>query len=153
MLVRLLELFVARSETRLVHEFMARLDQSGDSSPLAAMYELGLSMPQIVALDKVHREGPTPISAIAQRLQMSMSASSTLIQVLVERELVTRTEDPEDRRQRLVAMTPKGSAAFERLIQDGTVALGRVVTSLPADIRHDLMAVVARVVTHLRKPK
>jgi DNA-binding MarR family transcriptional regulator len=144
---------VARNDLdlRVLHEFMVRLDQSGDSSPLEAMYELGLSMPQIVALDKIHREGPTSVSAVAERLVMSMSATSTLIQVLVEKDLITRTEDPHDRRQKLLAMTSTGTKAIERLIHDRTVSIGKVVAGLPDDLRQDLVEVVGRVVTHFRK--
>lgn len=130
---------------------MVRLDQSGETSPLAAMYELGLSMPQIVALDKIYREGPTSVTAVAERLVMSMSATSTLIQSLVKDDLITRTEDPDDRRQKLLAMTPTGTKAIERLIRDRTVSIGKVVDGLPAELRHDLIEVVGRVVTHFRK--
>ncbi len=138
-------------DLRVLHEFMVRLDQSGDSSPLEAMYELGLSMPQIVALDKIHREGPTSVSAVAERLVMSMSATSTLIQVLVEKDLITRTEDPHDRRQKLLSMTPTGTKAIERLIHDRTVSIGKVVANLPDELRQDLVEVVGRVVAHFRK--
>jgi len=137
-------------DLRLIHEFMVRLDQSAETSPLAAMYELGLTMPQIVALDKVHREGPTSIGAIAERLVMSMSATSSLIQGLVERELITRTEDPNDRRQKLLALTAQGSKAIERLVNDRASAIKQVVSKLPSTLRDDLLEVVERVVMHFR---
>lgn len=77
-----------------------------------ALRDEGLSMPQMAALHFLHAEGPATISAVAAHLNLSLTATSHLVEQLVRHGLVTRTEDPSDRRRKRVAPTEQG----ERLV-------------------------------------
>ena len=65
-------------------------------------------------------EHPLTVSKLAKIRRVSLQAASTLVQGLVERGWVTRTPDPNDRRQSLLEVTPEGLAqaqlSRERLV-------------------------------------
>ena len=60
--------------------------------------EKGLSMSQIGALFQVHRRGACGGSDIGDELGVTSAAASQMIERLVQQELITRSEDPSDRR-------------------------------------------------------
>ena len=129
---------------------MVHLDVAGDTNALAVMHESGLTLPQVVTLTLLQRDGAMALSPISESLRLSLSATSSLVQRLVEQELVTRTEDPDDRRQKRIALTRRGAALIERLQHERVSALGRGTSKLPATLRAELLDVAARVVAHLR---
>jgi DNA-binding MarR family transcriptional regulator len=147
---------VRRSPGQLVHELQVLLGLAGrhgppaESSALAVMHEAGLTLPQVVAMSIVHHTGASQVTAIAELTGLSMSAASTLVQRLVEMELVTRTEDPDDRRQKRIELTRAGATLIERLSTLRAAEIGRGVAALPAPLRTDLLDVLGRVVDHLR---
>ena len=65
------------------------LAETGQSTVLAAMSESGLTLPQIVVLHVLDR-GPATISTLADYLHLSLSATSSLVQRLVQEDLVSR---------------------------------------------------------------
>jgi DNA-binding MarR family transcriptional regulator len=137
------------SSGQLIHEFMWRTAHQGDNATLAMMHEAGLSLPQVVTLSMV-REGKATINAIAKVLKLSLSATSSLVQRLVEQGLVSRTEDPDDRRQRHVALTRAGTDLIDRINTARAAAFTRGLNTLPPALRDDLVAVLTRCLTHLR---
>ena len=92
----------------------------------AFLREHGLSMPQIGALQLVRAEGPQTVSAIAEHLNLSLGATSHLVERLVQKGSVARAEDPADRRQKLVSLRPAGQeliAGIDRRSADSMRAL------------------------------
>lgn len=86
-----------------------------------------LTIPQFRTMQTLQRlggEGATNLD-LARRISVSPPAMTAMIDGLVERELVTRTTDPENRRQVLILLTEFGheclatamSALEERLAQ------------------------------------
>ena len=76
----------------------------------------GLSMPQISILMQLHHKGPCGMSEVSQRFDISAAAASQLVEKLVQAGYLERTEDPVDRRAKLLNLSAKG----EQLIQQGT---------------------------------
>jgi DNA-binding MarR family transcriptional regulator len=75
----------------------------------------GLSMPQISILIQLYHKGPCGMSEISERFEVSAAAASQLVEKLVHAGFLQRTEDPNDRRAKLLAL----SAAGFDLIQKG----------------------------------
>jgi DNA-binding MarR family transcriptional regulator len=77
---------------------------------LQAIEESGLSLTQVKALLAVDDEqgGPRPIRELAEELGITAPAATRAVDALVERRLVSRSEDPEDRRVRRIAITDAG---------------------------------------------
>lgn len=70
--------------------------------------EHDLSMSQIGALFHIHRSGGSGVAGLGDDLGVTSAAASQILERLVRLEMVTRTEDPHDRRQRQIELTDKG---------------------------------------------
>jgi DNA-binding MarR family transcriptional regulator len=137
------------SPGQLLHELFTRLDASRGGRALEVMHEAGLTLPQVVALHAL-TGGPQPVGGLAAHLGLSMSATSALIQRLVEGGLVSRTENPDDRREKQVDLTRPGTVLIERIASERSRALARGLDALPADLRDELLDVLGRALDHLR---
>ena len=71
------------------------------------LLEHDLSLAELVVLRQVQRGGLT-VAAAADCLHLSPSAASRAIDGLVRDGLLRREENPDDRRQKLITMTPEG---------------------------------------------
>ncbi|MEJ5308271.1 MAG: MarR family transcriptional regulator [Anaerolineae bacterium] len=76
--------------------------------------ENNLSMSQMGALMNIHRQGVCTVSDIGDELGITSAAASQMLERLVQQELVERTEDPNDRRVKQIALTDKAT----RIIQE-----------------------------------
>lgn len=84
---------------------------------LGLLNELGLTMPQLVALHVIAFGGPTTMTRLIERVCLSTSAVSALLHRLVEMGLCERQDDPVDRRQHRVQVTAAGQDVVRRLLQ------------------------------------
>lgn len=76
--------------------------------------EIGITMPQAKVLYLAAVDGGLRMSALAARLRVTISTVSGLVDRLVDAGLLTRRDDPHDRRQVLVSVTPEGQALIDR---------------------------------------
>ncbi len=60
------------------------------------------------ALRAIGTEGPLRLGALAERLRIAPRSATDVVDRLTERDLVTRTPDPADRRAATVALTESG---------------------------------------------
>jgi DNA-binding MarR family transcriptional regulator len=75
----------------------------------------GLSMPQFSILMQLHYKGPCGMSEISERFDVTAAAASQLVDKLVQAGYIERTEDPSDRRAKLLKLSTKGA----NLVGDG----------------------------------
>lgn len=135
----------------LFPELMSLVHRDIAGETLAIMHESGLTMPQVVALHILRHAGALPISRLGELLCLSTSATSHLVDRLVEHALVDRSEDPTDRRQKRIVLAPPGEALLDQLnasrAAEYTVALDRLDPAL----RQSLLALVEEVISQLRR--
>lgn len=90
-------------------EFVKRLMSAGESDGLDALAESDLSFSQARTLFLLTRTAePLPIHAIADALGLSMAAAGRNVDQLVCLSMVERRENPNDRRVKLVSLSPLG---------------------------------------------
>ena len=77
----------------------------------------GLSMPQFSILMQLHHRGACGMSEISGRFDVSAAAASQLVEKLVQGGYIERTEDPNDRRAKMIQITPRG----QELVKEGIV--------------------------------
>lgn len=77
----------------------------------------GLSFSQINILMRLVHGGSTGVSEIGEQLGVSNAAASQAVDRLVQLGLIERTEDPEDRRAKRLALTKKGSTLIEQGVE------------------------------------
>lgn len=87
---------------------------------LRVIEESGLSMTQCKALLELGGLGeaaePRQVSDLAEVFSVSVPSMSRAVDALVKKKLVTRLEDPDDRRVRRVAITAKGKQLVDTLL-------------------------------------
>src|SRR5512136_999519 len=81
------------------------------------MDETDLSFSQINILMRLLHGGSAGVSEIGERLGVTNAAASQAVDRLVQLGLVERTEDPQDRRAKKLALTPEGRRLIEQGIQ------------------------------------
>lgn len=81
--------------------------------------EADLSVPQMRLLIAVDTEGRGSVLDIAERLQLSTPTVTTSVDRLVKRGLLTREENPEDRRRKQIALSPAARALLDSLATTG----------------------------------
>lgn len=124
------------------HQMFTRLSLRG---VMTLVQERGLSMPQMATLFLLRAQGPHSVSAIAAHLGLSLAATSHLIERLVQHELVTRHEDPSDRRQKRVALDAAGVALVREADRRAAEVLEPSLSALPHDLQTRLSSVIHEV--------
>jgi DNA-binding MarR family transcriptional regulator len=113
--------------------------------------DLEFSLPQMATLLLLDEEGEFTIKQVAEILGRSVSATSRLLDQLVEQGLVSRREDERDRRVKRVAITESGRtfiATLERSRADTQLA---VMEYLSAEERADVVRAMALLVEASRR--
>lgn len=117
--------------------------------------EIAVTMPQAKLLYLLGASGELHMSELVHRLGVSLSTISGLVDKVVDHGLATRREDPADRRQVLVGLTPAGSEFIDRFrelnarqmrellehlddaeldqVRTALAALARAATRIPTD--------------------
>ena len=116
----------------------------GFASQLA---DLRLGFTQLAAL-YVLADGGTTVGELAEVLGRSPSATSRLVEGLVRRRLVERRAEPEDRRQRLLALTHRGQALLRAVDRARADQFLTAVRTLPTPERALVAMGVASLATH-----
>jgi MarR family transcriptional regulator, 2-MHQ and catechol-resistance regulon repressor len=70
--------------------------------------ETGLGLSDFGVLELLLHEGPLPVNTIGPIVDLTPGSISVLVDRLVGKGLVSRVESAEDRRVRIVALTPRG---------------------------------------------
>ena len=94
---------------------------------------LDLSMGQLKTLMVLASQAPMTVSQLAETLDVGKPTASVLVDRLVNLRLVMRTEDAEDRRRTLVALTTEGSELVTHLRQGSKDTLIRWLSALAPD--------------------
>ncbi|GAB2734495.1 MarR family winged helix-turn-helix transcriptional regulator [Kitasatospora kifunensis] len=71
-----------------------------------------LSLPQLTALSRLDRLGPSTIAELARREQITPQAMGATIASLEKLDLVARQADPADGRRSILSLTPEGQAVL-----------------------------------------
>jgi DNA-binding MarR family transcriptional regulator len=109
-----------------------------------AVGELELSLTQLRALHLlVDDVEEASLKDLADRLELSLPAVSRAIDNLVQRELVTRTEDAEDRRMKRVRATREAAIVLDRLNALRLAGVEEFVATLAPRERARLAAALA----------
>ena len=117
--------------------------------------EIAITMPQAKILYLLGAMGDLHMSDLVQRLGVSLSTISGLVDRIVDQGLAHRHDDPVDRRQVVVGLTPAGSAFIDRFRELNARQM-RELLELLGD--HDLdtvrrsLAVLTAAATRLNSP-
>lgn len=135
----------------LIQEMMALVGRHSAGETLRLMHEVGLTMPQLVALHVLRFGGPSSITGLVDALHLSTSATSHLVDRLVAMGLADRSEDPSDRRQKRVTASAAGVELIDRLNQARTAEFSAAFANVDPALHEQLVRAFEQVVEQLRR--
>jgi DNA-binding MarR family transcriptional regulator len=102
-----------------------------------------LNLPEVVILRILARR-PLNISEVADSLSLSQSSASRAVDRLVGNGLISRQEDPEDRRNKRLTLTPDGIARNEEIEGVFGRRFAALVATLTSGEQDELRVLIAR---------
>ena len=98
--------------------------------------ETGLGLSDFGVLEVLLHKGPLPVNTIGPIVDLTPGSISIAVDRLFAKGLVSRIESAEDRRVRIVALTPRGKALIDSAFRKHSLQLKRVFSELsPEELR------------------
>ncbi|MGZ5374539.1 MAG: MarR family winged helix-turn-helix transcriptional regulator [Aeromicrobium sp.] len=130
----------------LLETLFVRLLNLAESDGMDSLIELDLSFSQARTLFCLaHNCDAMPIHAIADRLTLSDAAAGRNVDQLVKLDLVERRESPDDRRVKLISLSPAGQKIAAQHFESKTASIRAFTEKLPADQREQLYEALAAI--------
>jgi DNA-binding MarR family transcriptional regulator len=132
-----------------LQRFLVRVMKGDQGELFALIAELELTMPQmrgLFVLDSSDRA--LALTELAPMMGLSVAAAGRAVDGMVRGGLVSRSEDPSDRRIKRLALTPDGAAALGRINEARLIGLRRFAATLGEAERDALAAALAGVFAH-----
>jgi DNA-binding MarR family transcriptional regulator len=99
---------------------------------------LSLTIAQVKSLFFIADAGKVNFRKLANALKVTPSNVTGIVDRLVERDLVSRTENQEDRRMLILQLTPRGKALIDNLRQQRAVQIAAILKDISEE---DLSAI------------
>jgi len=102
----------------------------------AGLAETGIDDTDFRILEALLNKGPLPVNTIGPKVYLTPGSISTAVDRLVERGLVSRVESPEDRRVRVVSLTPNGKKLIAPVFRKHAAEIKKVFADAsPKELR------------------
>jgi MarR family 2-MHQ and catechol resistance regulon transcriptional repressor len=102
----------------------------------AGVQELGLGLSDFAVLELLLHKGPLPVNTIGPIVDLTPGSISIAVDRLVAKGLVSRVESAEDRRVRIVALTPPGKDRIVSAFRKHSGQMKKVFSELsPEELR------------------
>jgi MarR family transcriptional regulator, 2-MHQ and catechol-resistance regulon repressor len=102
----------------------------------AGIEETGLGLSDFAVLEVLLHKGPLPVNTIGPIVDLTPGSISIAVNRLFAKGLVSRVESAEDRRVRIVALTPRGKALIGSAFRKHSGQMKRVFSELsPKELR------------------
>jgi len=115
--------------------------------------ESDLSLSQVNALFRLYHHGASSVNDLANHLGITTAAVSQLLDPLIVGDLVLRSENPKDRRMKLIALTEKGQAMVEKSMNTRHAWLSELSRSLSDAEKEELLPAIKLLNQQTRKLK
>lgn len=102
-----------------------------------------LSFSQVATLHIIDREDFVNVNDVSSRLNLSMSATSRMIEELVKKNLVDRTEDQENRRAKILKLTENGKIFMNKLSIERVKIIEDTATSISSKVPIKILKIVS----------
>src|SRR5215469_2517378 len=99
----------------------------------AGIEETGLGLSDFGVLELLLHKGPLPVNTIGSIVDLTPGSISIAVDRLFAKGLVTRVESTEDRRVRIVALTPRGKDLILSAFRKHSGQMKRVFSQLSAE--------------------
>jgi MarR family 2-MHQ and catechol resistance regulon transcriptional repressor len=100
---------------------------------LAGLEKSGLGDSDFRVLEALLQKGPLPVNVIGPKVNLTPGSISVAVDRLVAKGLVTRVESSQDRRVRIVALTPRGKSVTAPIFKQHVATMEKVFAGLSSD--------------------
>jgi MarR family 2-MHQ and catechol resistance regulon transcriptional repressor len=111
----------------------------------AGIEDTGLGDSDFRVLEVLLHKGPLPINTIGPIVDLTPGSISIAVDRLFEKHLVSRVESTEDRRVRIVALTPRGKDLIVPVFRKHAGQMRRVFSELSTEELHGLEAALKKI--------
>jgi len=102
----------------------------------AGLEETGLDDTDFRILEALLNKGPLPVNTIGPKVNLTPGSISVAVDRLLDRGLVSRVESHEDRRVRVVSLTPKGKELIAPVFRKHAVEIRKMFADAsPKEVR------------------
>lgn len=108
------------------------------------LYKGRITLPQIVILDILHREGETRMTDLAHFMGVTTAAMTGLVDRLVRDGYVERVSDPADRRIIKIKTTNRGGMLIKKITQQKRQMIIDMFGKLSQQERQDYLRIILR---------
>lgn len=98
-----------------------------------------VTLPQLRVLVMIASRGPQNLASVADGLGVHSSNATRTCDKLVHAGLIDRSDDPTDRRNLVLRLTPAGWQLVRTVTEHRRGAIGDVLARMPAELRNDLV--------------
>ena len=117
-----------------VRGFLGRVFTTAEGESLESVAGLDLSFTQArLTFVLAHHDHPVAIGDLADAVGLSAAAAGRNVQQLVRKKLIERTENPEDRRVKLVTLTDRGRSLAQSHLESKEAAVRTLLGELDTD--------------------
>lgn len=129
---------------------VTRLIENDVRSKLQSQFDV--TFPRFDILSQLYRVPDGLIlGELSQRLMVSPGNITSVIKRLIEDGMIVRNQNPDDRRENIVQMTPEGRAKFAQMAEANEAWIRNLTKDMaPADIR-SLQALLQKLKTSVRR--
>jgi len=124
---------------------MMKATQAISRYALANLEESGLGVSDFAVLEVLLHKGPLPVNVIGPKVNLTPGSISVAVDRLVAKGLVSRAECSEDRRIRIVALTPHGKSVITPIFRAHRATMEKVFAGLSADELRQLEGQLKRI--------
>jgi MarR family 2-MHQ and catechol resistance regulon transcriptional repressor len=100
--------------------------------------EAGMCFTDFRILEILLHKGPLAVNTVGARTNLTSGSATTAIDRLETRGLVERVDDPDDRRARIVHLTPSGEKLIEKVFARHAKTMEKAIAVLSLRERADL---------------
>jgi len=104
----------------------------------------GLGLTDFAVLEALLHKGPLTIGEIQSRVPLALGSMTATVDRLEERELIRRTPAPDDRRARVLKLTPRGKAAVEDAFRRHAADLEAAMAVLTQSEKRELRSLLKK---------
>ncbi|HEY4051504.1 MAG TPA: MarR family transcriptional regulator [Acidobacteriaceae bacterium] len=112
---------------------MNKARQAIEKYTLASIEKSGLGDSDFRVLEVLLHKGPLPVNTIGPKVNLTPGSISVAVDRLYSKGLVSRVESTEDRRIRIVALTPSGKRLIVPIFRQHATAIQEVFAELSSE--------------------
>jgi DNA-binding MarR family transcriptional regulator len=101
-----------------------------------------VTLPQLRVLVMVSSRGLLNLGAVAAGLGVHPSNATRAVDRMVGAGLLSRSDDPTDRRNLVLELTPAGQALVDKVMNERRSAIAKILNRMPASRRRALVPVL-----------